>query len=124
MVMQCWRKKLKRNFPKCPSIEEMKESLKHLKNKFSIAAITMVMDFVNQSALFFLRQGRTCKERVDNFRRRLSNAVSIYYQAVKNKVKTGANVTEGKRCEMKYIQKKMVNQTFSNLIYHQCIKMF
>ena len=90
-------KEVKKNFPKCPSIEEMKESLKHLKKKFSIAAITMLMDYVNQSALVFLRQGKTTKERVDNFRQRYTNAVSFYCQAIKNKVKTGTYVTEGKR---------------------------
>ena len=87
-------------FPKCPSIEEMRVRLKHLKNKFSIAAITMVMDFVNQSALFFLRQGKTPVDHVDNFRKRLSNAVTIYYQAVRSKVMTGSNVTEGILCSV------------------------
>lgn len=85
-----------KTFPKCPSIEEMRNRLQHLKNKFSIAAVTMVMDFVNQSALFFLRQGKTPQDRVDNFRKRLSNAVTIYYQAVRNKVKTGSKISEGK----------------------------
>ena len=88
-------REVSKTFPNCPSIDEMRNRLKHLKNKFSIAAITMVMDFVNQSALFFLRQGKTNADRVDNFRKRLSNAVTIYYQAIRNKVKTGSKITEG-----------------------------
>nr|UPI41561.1 TPS1 [Erythropodium caribaeorum] len=88
-------REIKDKFPDCPSIEDMNNSLQLVRNKFSRAAVTMVMDFVNQSALFFLRQGKTSRERVTNFRRRLSNAVTIYYQAIRNKVKMGSHVSEG-----------------------------
>ena len=82
-------------FPKCPSIQDMRNRLKHLKTKFSIGTITMLTDFVNQSTLSYLRQGKTREDRVDNFRKRVSNSVSIFLQAIRNRVRIGSKITEG-----------------------------
>lgn len=80
-------------FPCFPSINEMKQSLKHLNNPFDIASITFCMHYVNKIASVLVNEGSTPQNVVYNFRRRTSNAISISFQAVLIKAKLGSNVT-------------------------------
>ena len=83
-------------FPQSPSISEMKQSLTNVKNEFSKATLVMMMDYITKYAALLLDHGvELTSQRVFNFRSRLSNAISIYFCALRSKTESGSDVTEG-----------------------------
>ncbi|CAB4016901.1 Hypothetical predicted protein [Paramuricea clavata] len=71
-------------FPKIPTVKEMQSSLKFLSEAKLIAPVTLCMDFVNKVTCAILTHGSVSEDVVFEFRRRLSNSVSIYLKAVKS----------------------------------------
>ena len=82
-----------KTFPNFPSINEMKESLVHLRKPFDRASITFCMQYVNKITAILLKEGKTPHDVVYNLRRRTSNAISIAFQAVLIKSKCGSIIT-------------------------------
>ncbi|CAB4008190.1 Hypothetical predicted protein [Paramuricea clavata] len=86
-------KEVCKTFPNFPSINEMKESLMHLRNPFDRSSITFCMQYVNKITAILLEEGNTPHHVVYNLRRRTSNAISIAFQAVLIKSKCGSIIT-------------------------------
>ena len=82
-----------KTFPNFPSINEMNESLVHLRKPFDRASITFCMQYVNKITAILLKEGNTPHDVVYNLRRRTSNAISIAFQAVLIKSKCGSIIT-------------------------------
>ena len=81
-------------FPQIPTVSEIQSSLKFLSEAKLIAPVTLCMDFVNKVIAVILKGGNVSKEVVFEFRRRLSNSVSIYLKAVHSEKKMTAEDTE------------------------------
>ena len=89
-------KQLSETFPKFLSISEMKQSpaLSNIKNDFSKSAIATIVDYVNKSALILIEGGEIAEHKVVNYRKRLSNNVTVYLDAILSKTKTGCEISE------------------------------
>ena len=81
-------------FPELPCINEIKHSLDYLGNRKLVSPVTMLMDFVNKVISLLLKHGNVSEDDVFEFRRRLSNTMSIYLQAVVSEKRMTAKDTE------------------------------
>ena len=81
-------------FPRIPTVPEIQTSLKFLSEAKLIAPVTLCMDFVNKVISVVLKYGSYSETDVFEFRRRLSNSVSIYLKAVESEKKMTAGDTE------------------------------
>lgn len=85
---------LSETFPKFPSIPEMKQSLCDMKNDFSRSAVATIVDYVNKTTLILLEGGDIAEDQVVKYRKRLSNAIAVYLDALLSKTKTGCEISE------------------------------
>ena len=82
--------KLCEMFPKVPTISDLKslfELLPNARTNSSRAPIFLCMDFVNRVTALVLREGDVSEKAVFDFRRILSNTLSIAFKAVKSEKK-------------------------------------
>nr|7S5L_A Chain A, Cembrene A synthase [Eleutherobia rubra] len=108
-------------FPNFPSIFEMKQLLGNMKNDFSKSAITTMFDYVNKTTLILLEEGEIAEHNVLNYRKRLSNAVAVYFDALLSKTKTGCEISDGamlwRRCfDALAIAVYMLTEVFSKTL--------
>ncbi|CAB4036495.1 Hypothetical predicted protein, partial [Paramuricea clavata] len=87
------KNQVSKTFPKFPSISEMKHSLCNMKNDYSISAVATLVDYVNKTTLILL-EGDVAEDKVVNYRKRLSNAIAVYLDALLSKTKTGCEISE------------------------------